>query len=273
MEVGSDSSDVVEFAQWLFFTVQTVISYARVDTHRIDREKLWMKFHQVRSNDKFRRKWETFLSKLCLPADPVFYQQLSLIAFESRVASSVQICAAAHAMEPKDLNFEEMNALRYVGGYILRSISKQHEIKCLTKATENTDPENNPSEEWVCAVDRGGLIHITDSFCDTLCSAELTIRTELNASNNTFDQGRLHEAVLDNSDVLFNWCLASVDIEEQDASTLFEAVISKFITIRGFSFSKSIVELYKQQHKKSTQKSKPLRRKVSQIETIGTKDA
>ena len=32
------------------------------------------------------------------------------------------------------------------------------------------------SEEWMCAVDRGGLIHVTDSFFDTLYSIECVVQ-------------------------------------------------------------------------------------------------
>jgi hypothetical protein len=35
------------------------------------------------------------------------------------------------------------------------------------------------------------------------------------------------------------------------------------ITVRGFSFVRSLLEKYKQMHKKTTQKSKALRKKVS----------
>lgn len=95
-------------------------------------------------------------------------------------------------------------------------------------------------------------IHITHDFCHTLCSIEHVIRNELNSK--TFN---LQEVILDSSDVLLKWCLTSSDIEE-DASALLEVIVSKFITIRRFSFSKSILELYKQDQNRSTQKSKPL---------------
>ena len=37
-------------------------------------------------------------------------------------------------------------------------------------------------------------------------------------------------------------------------------VIKKYITVRGFSFTRSVLETFKQETKKSTSKSKPLRK-------------
>ena len=254
--------DIIEFAQWLESTLQCVIVYAQGKTCQISRDKLWMKFHESRSTTDFRLKWEAFLTTSRLPKDPVFYQHLSLVALKKKMASLTQIPATASSSNVSDLTFEEKNALCYIGGYILRSIKgkiKDLDIGFLIKSSPS---EENSMEEWVCAVDRGGLIHITESFCHALYSIEMAIRRELNISR-MYDKVKIREAVLDSSDVLFNWCLTSMDIDERESVTILDKVLEKFITIRGFSFAKSILETYKQENKKSTQKAKPLRKKVS----------
>ena len=48
-----------------------------------------------------------------------------------------------------------------------------------------------------------------------------------------------------------------------EGAVLLEMIVGLFITIRGFSFSKSLMEMYKQEVKKSMQKSKSLRRKLT----------
>lgn len=110
------------------------------------------------------------------------------------------------------------------------------------------------SEEWVSTVDRGGLIHVTDSFWQTLCAVEYSIRQSNTA---VFDKTKLHKNILDNSEVLFNWCCASAMVDDDEKMAVLNLVIT---TIRGFSFAKSVLETFT---KKSTSKAKPLRKKIS----------
>ena len=62
-------------------------------------------------------------------------------------------------------------------------------------------------------------------------------------------------------DVMFYWCLLSVEIGDAEGE-LLKIIVNLFITVRGFSFAKSVMEMYKQENKKCTQKSKSLRRKL-----------
>ena len=121
--------------------------------------------------------------------------------------------------------------------------------------------EMEESEEWIVKIDRGGLVHVTNSMFQTVISAEYVIRQHLSATDGSFDKDVLLIDIVNDSDVLFHWCLATSDVDESDidkAATLYE-IASKYITIRGFSFTKSIMEKYHQDTKKSTKKSKPLR--------------
>ena len=58
-------------------------------------------------------------------------------------------------------------------------------------------------------------------------------------------------------DVLFNWTMTGSDDEN-----LLQQIIKLWVTIRGFSFAKSIMEKYKQESKKSMEKSKGLHTKL-----------
>ena len=78
----------------------------------------------------------------------------------------------------------------------------------------------------------------------------------------------VNTAVLQDDDVLFNWCLAvglalGCDYDESISDSCLKQIVRKWITIRGHSFSKSMMEMYKQRSKKGTEKSKPLRSKCS----------
>ena len=114
-----------------------------------------------------------------------------------------------------------------------------------------------------CAVliEVGLFICITDSFCQTLSAIEYCIRCH--STTNEFDKKEIHDSILDDSDVLFNWCSAAGMLDEDKKGVILSLIVAKYVTIRGFSFTKSVMETYKQVSKKSTSKSKPLRKKVA----------
>ena len=70
----------------------------------------------------------------------------------------------------------------------------------------------------------------------------------------------LTNMVIHDDDVLFHWCLAGFDDDEN--ARCLEHIAKKWITIRGFSFASSMMEMYKQENKKGTGKSKSLRTKL-----------
>ena len=76
----------------------------------------------------------------------------------------------------------------------------------------------------------------------------------------TFRQ-TLANSIITDDDVQFYWCLTGTMDEDTGANCL-ELITQKWITIRGFSFANSIMEMYKQQSKKGTRKSKGLRTKL-----------
>ena len=65
----------------------------------------------------------------------------------------------------------------------------------------------------------------------------------------------------------FFWSIVSGEWEEEER-TLFTMIIEMWITIRGFSFAKSFLEMYKQANKTSVQKSKGLKEETEQLNTI-----
>ena len=58
--------------------------------------------------------------------------------------------------------------------------------------------------------------------------------------------------VLNDSDV-FQWCMAGQDESDEDAQDYLEKIVEKWITIRGYSFANSMMEMYKQQEEKELQ--------------------
>ena len=51
-------------------------------------------------------------------------------------------------------------------------------------------------------------------------------------------------------DVLFQWCLLTVDADNANGKDLLQMIVKLYITIRGFSFASLFVELFKVANKK-----------------------
>ena len=70
-------------------------------------------------------------------------------------------------------------------------------------------------------------------------------------------------AVLKNEDLLFQWALVTSNSDDEVGQKVLELICELYLTVRGFAFAKSCLELYKQTHKKSIQKSKALRKSIA----------
>ena len=99
-----------------------------------------------------------------------------------------------------------------------------------------------------------------------LVAMELELRrhfTATNASTNESLKDVAYKEILENEDVLFYWTVISVNWDSTESTELFKMIVEHYITVRGFSFASSFMEQYKQSEKKSTQKSKGLRKKLN----------
>ena len=75
------------------------------------------------------------------------------------------------------------------------------------------------------------------------------------------------DATLANEDLLFQWALVSANAHDFIGTAVLKKIVTLYITIRGFAFATSCLEIYKQRHRKNVQKSKALRREVKDPET------
>lgn len=126
--------------------------------------------------------------------------------------------------------------------------------------------EDGGTETWTNLVDRGGLWHVSDETYSIFAAVEEEIRRHL--AINTVDKQQegakreLMDSVLRNEDILFQWCMLSSDMEDDVASALLKQIVELYVTIRGFAFVSSCLELYKQKQKTTLQKKKALRREL-----------
>lgn len=252
------------FLEWLLAKLGDL-----VDRAVIDKFDMWSKFHQLRSGSEFQQKWKHLLVSVGLQEEPIFYQNVTLQIFEMLIKMKFIISDDTDTENTAKLTYEEENAVRYVGGYILRSLKKESSkdedllLAVNRLIDDNFDKEAAESEEWTAIVDRGGLVYITDHTYKFFCSIEYSLRKYLKVSTaHKLDENfksKVTKLIIDDDDVQFYWVVAATEIDEETSERLLNKLIEKWIVVLGFSFANSILEMYKVETKKGTQKSKGLR--------------
>ena len=142
-------------------------------------------------------------------------------------------------------------------------------IECIDELVDHeSEGGSDSTSQWTQLASRGGLVHVKDSTYRVFHAMELVVRQYFQRRHvTTLTTGTKVEmvgSITINEDVVFFWCLASVDMDTSTANQLLHAMVDLWVTIRGFSFCSGWMELYKQEAQKSLQRSKGLRKKYSQ---------
>ena len=77
---------------------------------------------------------------------------------------------------------------------------------------DGDDEEALESEEWMVAIDRGGLVYPSEEFFQTLCAAEYSIRVHFKKIEKCTVELDLKEDMCNDIELQFYWNLASADI-------------------------------------------------------------
>ena len=118
------------------------------------REKMWEKYYQLRSSDDFCLSWSNFIREsIKEEACPIFYQFVTDAVFEEVVIHHFAIEDTADKEITSYFTYEELNALRYTAGYVIKSVLqkigksksgqhlKEEMILCLTDLKEKEESE------------------------------------------------------------------------------------------------------------------------------------
>ena len=181
---------------------------------------MWLRYHQVRSQQSFRNTWITFLKTAKCEADPIFYQFVTDSVMELLIKIRYPVVSTNPTNDEVSLNNVEQNAIRYIAGYSIRSLKKKmgwlklekkDELsKCLEEMVEDEGSMHH-SADWTKAVDRGGLLHVDDITYTVFTEMELVTRRYLNTKTaHDVDMSSVVELIMDDEDVLFSWSIASV---------------------------------------------------------------
>ena len=179
----------------------------------------------------------------------------------------------------KDVSVIEANAMRYVQDMLYVKCKKKikessHELKedindCLMKMFLcEGESEGKKDEEWIDLVDRGGLWHVRESTFQFFFALEDGVRQYLSQLTSPSSHPSIKEFIsmlVMNNDVQLYWhiAMAAFVVDDIDVSnSLLRMIVELYVTIRGFSYANGWIEQYKQTHKRSTQQSKGLRKKL-----------
>ena len=247
----------------------------------LNRDRLWKSFFSIRSSSSFIARWTAFLESASVVATPVLYQHLTDLTFRMLIRQEYEIPAPAHDVVSSDApGISEANALRYAAGYVVRQVSRKVNkctdalqdklLCCASKLLKGDQDDSDPgtAEEWTAMVDRGGLWHVRETTFQLFCAFEEETQLYLRGlclPNASALHSDFLNKLLANEDIKFYWCIVTADFDVEDTDihdVLLRMIAELYITIRGFSFASGWIEHYKQEQKKSTQRSKSLRRKL-----------
>ena len=248
---------------------------------RLRKEKMWRAYHRLRTAVSFRNDWKVFLhDSISQQACPAFYQHVTSIVFKELMKAEFPLPPPDIAEHPdRPLTFEERNALRFVAGYVCRKVrtklevssipEKEEMVLCIMSFAGDEEDETEETELWLNTIDRGGLWHVNDTvYAFFAIVEEITRRfftthkfSQLQSQDNM--KQKMLEHLLHHGDVLFQWCFLTTSVSDSVASLLLERIIQLYVTVRGFGFATSCLEMFKQNMKQSLQRKKALRKHIS----------
>ena len=111
---------------------------------------------------------------------------------------------------------------------------------------------DSTSKTWINAIDRDGLWRVNDDVFALFCDIEYEIRRHLTTTRSVPHEGfkqEILDGLTSNEDVQFQWCVLFAELDTTTANCLWDMIIELYVTVRGFAFAGSCMELYKQSQK------------------------
>ena len=214
------------------------------------------------------------------PSLPVFHQFVSHRLFKEVVKGKFLLPESGRKdpqTETSPITELEENAIRYIAGYVCRKVQKtllssnlplkEDMILFMSDFTGQESDETKESEQWINAIDRGGLYHVSDDiftifyFMEEECRKHFTTMAAKKLDESSKE--KVMGAMLTNEDLQLRWKSLSSTVDDNISVDILKRIVNLYLTVRGFAFTSSIMELYKRKHRKKTQKSKALRKTLA----------
>ena len=254
------------------------------------KEKMWGSYHVIRCSEEFLLLWKKFLSTASGEASPILYQNITdrVFRFMIKAAFLVGDARPSSALVPPPLTYKDLNAMRYAAGFVCRNVRKRIKqirpenvqlILSLEELLDGDEVSDDEKEEerdiaegslsscdWIHLVNRGGLLQVKDDAFEVFLSAEEVVRKFYCKSRaGELAEGRrdeITENVIKDEQVMEDWAWVSVDMDDEIGRVLLKMLVEEWVKIRGFSFAHACLELYKNETKKTLERSKGLRKNL-----------
>lgn len=223
------------------------------------------------------------MGHLKLDYSPVLFQSLLNEIFKAFLRDYFTSKASSNSQtsfSKSELKIDELNTLRYVCGYVVRTLLKKYEgmddevysqfEQCLGQMAVTIDDSDDfiDTTKWFHQVNRGGLLLPNEITFMLFIELERIVLTLLpyhttKQSNEKLFQESVIKKIVDD-DIQFYWALMSQDIDSpSEAEKLLKDIVQLWVTIRGFALATSWMEEFKKTTQKTTQKAASLRKTLA----------
>ncbi len=230
LTVTIDSKQADKFCSTLVSSIRGCIPIDMKST-AASRESFWQRYHRLRCSQIYCLNWKDFLKELDVNASPLFYQCVGDRLLDELVKLASPIDKQG-SNEVTNLNEMEMNALRYAAGYVPRSLLKKlkksanllkEELQLCIWDLLDDEKEGGTANDWVDAIDRGGLTRVNEMTFQVFLAMELELRKHLTVKR-CFDLEQICKFVVGNDDVLFYWSIVGGDWEQEESPQLLKTI-------------------------------------------------
>ena len=251
------------------------------------REKLWVLFHQFSVGQALNLSApETFWQLLM---EKEFLRSL-ILSEQAHCGASTSAQTSTDSTSDHRLTLVEENTVRYTAGYVIRKLESkysrlktQESIECLRalremagKLSTRDTASVSQSSEWTRLTDCGGLYHVEDVAFELFVVLEHVADKELpfifKGKGKGLEMVKKEKLswISDNKDVKFMWCMVSPSIIESEdvQQSLLRAIAHLWITTRGHSKARRIMEDYKKAKGKGTKGKHSLRKELASVTVL-----
>ena len=139
---------------------------------------------------------------------------------------------------PPPLTYEETCGLRYLAGYIPKLLRRRlqtskHPMRddillCIYDMLDDGDEEEDVSQDWVKAVNRGGLTLVNNVTFDAFLAIEDEVRKAIWSGTVELNDDVM-KSIARSEDVVFYWSLVSGEWDEGSSDALLQMVVNQYI--------------------------------------------
>ena len=161
---------------------------------------------------------------------------------------------------------KENSIIRYLAGYVISTVYRRLRRSKSTlsqlgsqsldlKLAGKSSSENDDSEIFIKARDRGGLWYVTDEIFQIFVNVESVFRQTTSAVSRNIDSKAMVSTLLTNTSVLCNFSKlmssCSVEISKEVGMNLLDHIMTLYIRVRTFSYVKDHLDKLSSKRKKT----------------------